>query len=295
MTHFTHRFAKQAAGMLLLSFSAACGTSGEVASGGSGGNAGKTGGASNAAGGSTGGTSTSGVGGGPSTLPPKGPTAVNLGTSSNFVILAKSGIDTIPPSVITGNVGVSPIDSTGLTGFSLTIDGAGTFSTSSQIVGMAFAANYASPSPANLTTAVSNMETAFTDAAGRPTPDVTELGSGDISGLTIAPGLYKWGTGILISTNVTLAGGPNDVWIFQIAGGITEASAVKVLLSGGAKAKNIFWQTFGSVALGTGAHLEGIVLSQTEITLGTGATVNGRLLSQTAVTLDASTVTQPAP
>jgi len=146
-----------------------------------------------------------------------------------------------------------------------------------------------------MTTAISDMETAYTDAAGRPTPDFTELGAGDISGLTLVPGLYKWGTGVLISTDVTLSGGPNDVWIFQIAGGITQASATSVILAGGALPKNIFWQTFGAVALDTTAHFEGIVLSKTEITLATGASINGRLLSQTAVNLDQSTVTQPAP
>ena len=221
---------------------------------------------------------------------------VNLGTAGNFAILSKSGITNVPPSAVTGDIGVSPIDSTAIVGFPLTLDASGTFATSiPQLIGKAFAANYTSPTPANLTTAVSDMETAFTDAAGRPTPDFTELGSGDISGLTLVPGLYKWGTGVLISTDVTLSGGPNDVWIFQIAGGITQASGARVLLSGGALPKNIFWETFGAVALNTTAHLEGIVLSQTEITLATGATVNGRLLSQTAVTMDSSTVTKPAP
>lgn len=222
-----------------------------------------------------------------------GPAVVNLGTAGGFAILAKSGIDTIPQSVITGHVGVSPIDSTALTGFTLTLDGSGTFATSAQITGKAYAADYTSPTPANLTVAIGNMETAFTDAAGRTTPDFTELGAGEIGGLTLVPGLYKWGTGVLITTDVTLDGGPNDVWIFQIAGGITQAANIDVQLAGGALARNIFWQSAGAVALDTGAHLEGNVLSMTEITLATGASINGRLLSQTAVTLDVATVTQP--
>jgi ice-binding like protein/Big-like domain-containing protein len=224
----------------------------------------------------------------------QGPPPVDLGTAGDFAILAKSGIDTVPTSALTGDIGVSPIDSTGITGFSLTMDSSGTFATSSQLVGNAYAADYTSPTPSNLTTAVSAMETAFTDAAGRPTPDFTELGSGDISGLTLVPGLYKWGTGLLISADVTLDGGPDDVWIFQISGGITQASDVSIILAGGALPKNVFWQTFGAVALDTSAHFEGIVLSQTEITVATGASVTGRLLSQTAVTLDAATVTEPA-
>jgi hypothetical protein len=138
------------------------------------------------------------------------------------------------------------------------------------------------------------MQTAFTDAAGRPTPDFTELGAGQIGGLTLVPGLYKWGTDVLITTDVSLSGGPNDVWIFQISGKITQANGTKLILIGGAQAKNIFWQAFGVVSLGTTAHSEGIIMAKTAITLGTGASVNGRLLAQTAVTLNANTVTVPA-
>ncbi len=232
----------------------------------------------------------------PITPPPasgKGPAALNLGAAGNFVILAKSGISTVPASAVTGDIGVSPIAATAITGFSLTLDSSNTFSTSTQVVGKAYAADYASPTPSNLGTAVSNMEAAYTDAAGRVTPDFTELYSGDVSGKTLVPGLYKWGTGVLISTDVTLNGGPNDVWIFQIAGGITQAAGTRVILAGGALPKNIFWQSAGAVALDTTAHMAGIVLSKTAITLATGATANGRLLAQTAVTLDTSTVTQP--
>jgi hypothetical protein len=152
-----------------------------------------------------------------------------------------------------------------------------------------------SPTPANLTTAVSNMETAYTDAAGRPTPDYTELYGGDLSGQTLMPGLYKWGSDVLINTDVTLTGGPNDVWIFQIAGNLTSAGATQVLLSGGAQAKNIFWQVAGQTSLGTTSDFTGIILCKTQIVLQTGAVMTGRALAQTAVTLDANAVTQPAP
>ncbi len=224
-----------------------------------------------------------------------GPAPVNLGTAGNYVILAKSGISTVPTSAVTGDIGVSPIDQTAITGFSETMDASNIFSTSTQVTGKIYAADYTSPTPSNLTTAVSDMEAAYTDAAGRALPDFTELGAGEIGGLTLVPGLYKWGTDVLITTDVTLNGGPNDVWIFQISGGITQASATKVILTGGALPKNIFWQSFGVVALDTTAHMEGVILAQTAITLNTGATINGRLLAQTAVTLDSNTVTQPAP
>jgi len=229
------------------------------------------------------------------TAAPLGPDPVNLGLAGDYVILSKAGIDTVPGSIVTGHIGVSPIDSTAITGFSLMLDSTTQFATSTQVVGQVHAADYADPTPANLTTAISNMETAYTDAAGRSTPDFTELGGGEIGGLTLAPGLYKWGTDLLITTDVTLSGGPNDVWIFQIAGGITQANGARINLSGGALAKNIFWQTFGQIEIGTTAHFEGIALCQTAIIIKTGATANGRLLSQTAVTLDQNAVTQPAP
>jgi hypothetical protein len=225
----------------------------------------------------------------------KGPAPVPLGVAGNFVILAKSGIDTVPNSAITGDIGVSPAAASFITGFGLTADASNVFSTSPQVTGKVFASDYAVPTPTNLTTAESNMETAYTDAAGRPTPNFTDLGAGDISGLTLVPGLYKWGTGVLINTDVTLNGGPNDVWIFQVAQGITQANGTHIILSGGALPKNIFWQSAGVVAVGTTAHFEGVILSQTTITLDTGASINGRLLAQTAVTLKSSTVTQPAP
>ena len=91
---------------------------------------------------------------------------------------------------------------------------------------------------------------------------------------------------------MTLTGIANDVWIFQIAGGITQSSAAKVTLAGGALAKNVFWQVFGVVDVGTTAHMEGIILSQTSITLHTGASANGRLLAQTAVTLAGNAIVE---
>lgn len=220
--------------------------------------------------------------------------AVPLGVAGSFAILAKSGISTVPTSAISGDLGLSPAAATFVTGFSLSNDATNTFSTSPQVTGKVYASDYTSPTPTRLTTAVGDMELAFTAAAGRPA-STTELGAGNIGGMTLTAGVYKWGTGLLIPSNVTLSGTANDVWIFQIAQDLTLSSGARIVLAGGALPRNIFWQVAGRVELNTTAHAEGIILSQTAITLATGASVNGRLLAQTAVNIDASTVVQPAP
>lgn len=146
-----------------------------------------------------------------------------------------------------------------------------------------------------MTTAIADMETAYTEAAGRVSPDYTELHAGDVTGQTLVPGLYKWGTGVLISAGgVTISGTPTDVWIFQIAQDLTVANDAIVTLSGGALASNIFWQVAGQVTMGTSAQMEGIILCQTQIAMSTGATLNGRALAQTAVTTDGNTIVQPS-
>ena len=220
---------------------------------------------------------------------------VNLGTAGNFVILAKTGVSTTGTTLIIGDIGVSPIDSTAITGFGLTADVSNTFSTSPLVTGKIYAADYIGPpdsTPTKMTTAVGDMQTAYTDAAARTeTSIVTELGAGDISGKTITPGLYKWGTGVLINTGVTLSGGANDIWIFQIAQDLTVGNGAIITLSGGAQAKNIFWQVAGQTTLGTTSDFKGIILCQTLIDMQTGAKLNGRALAQTAVTLDANAIT----
>lgn len=72
------------------------------------------------------------------------------------------------------------------------------------------------------------------------------------------------------------------------------SNGVNIKLTGGALAKNIFWQVGGAVTIGTTAHVEGNILSQTMIAMKTGASINGRLLAQTAVTLQMNTVTKAA-
>jgi ice-binding like protein/Big-like domain-containing protein len=222
-----------------------------------------------------------------------GPAPVLLGAAGKFAVLAKSAISNVPTSVITGDLGLSPAAASYVTGFSLTR--AGTKWSSPQVVGDVFAADNDPPTPTDLTTAVGNMEAAYTDAAGRPTPTFLDLGAGAIGGLTLSPGLYKWTSTVTIPTDVTISGAANDVWIFQVSDDLTLSAAKNMILIGGARAKNIFWQVAGTVDLGTTSHAEGIILSQTAIQLGTGASINGRLLAQTAVSLAGATVTEPSP
>ena len=214
-------------------------------------------------------------------------TAVNLGVAGNFVILSKTGITDVYKSSVKGDIGTSPIT------------GAAILLTCAEVTGTIYTVDAAGPkpssvtSPSMLTTAISNMETAYTDAAGRITPDFLNLGAGNIGGKTLTAGLYKWTSALVIPTNITIAGGPNDIFIFQVAGTLKMSSAVKITLTGGAQAKNIFWQTTGAVTLGTTSHFEGNILSKTGINLQTGASINGRLLAQTAVTLQMNTVVIP--
>jgi hypothetical protein len=214
---------------------------------------------------------------------------VDLGTAGNYVLLSKAGISTTGATKITGSIGVSPIAATAVTGFGLVLDSSRTFSRSSLVTSRVYAANYAAPTPSTLTVAVKDMETAYTNAAGRAA-GVTGLGAGNIGGLTLAPKVYKWGTGVTIPTNVTLSGTKNDVWIFQISGTLSISSAKQVILAGGAQAKNVFWQVAGATTLGTNSTFNGNILDKKNIALQTGAVLNGRALAQTAITLQANKV-----
>lgn len=217
-----------------------------------------------------------------------GPEPVDLGNAGVFAILSKTGITNVYPSAIVGDVGTSPIT------------GAALLLTCGEVSGEVYTVDAAGPLPCTttdatfLTSAVGDMGFAYNDAAGRVSPDFAELGAGNIGGLTLEPGLYKWSSDVLIGSSVTLSGGPNDVWIFQVAGALNQAGSTQVTLANGALAKNIFWQVAGSVTLGTNAHFEGIVLGKTLVAVNTGASVNGRLLAQTAVTLQMNAITAPA-
>lgn len=273
-----------------------CGEDAEASLDGTNGSTGNNGGTGNT--GSTGlpGSGTTGPAGptgpqgpiGPSgTALALGPARVDLKKAGNFAILSKAGITNVSPSFISGNIGTSPIAGSSITALDCI-----------QVSGLILSVDASGPAckltdATYLTAAVADMQAAYVDAAGRTSPTATELGAGQLGGLTVTPGLYKWSTNVLISTEVVLSGGANDVWIFQIAGNITQANGIRVKLSGGAQAKNIFWQVAGQVTIGTTATFEGTILSQTLVALNTGAVLNGRALAQTEVTLQQSAVTAP--
>lgn len=223
-----------------------------------------------------------------------GPGVIDLGTAGDFVLLSKTGISTIGTTLITGNIGVSPISQTSLTGFSQIMDASNKFSTSSFVTGKIYAADYAAPTPAYVSTAISDQEAAFNAANGLTTNVIVNLGAGNISGMTLEPGLYKWGTGLLITNEgVTLSGGPNDTWVFQISDDFTINNNAKIQLTGGALAKNVFWVTQTQALLGTNVDFKGNVIAKTLISVNTGSNVLGILLSQSAITLNANTIVKP--
>jgi len=228
-----------------------------------------------------------------------GPATVNLLSAGNYVILAKTAITTTPGVVdtsIIGDLGISPAGAVSMTGFGQTLDASNTFSTSALVTGKIYASNYTAPTPATLTTAVSAMEAAYTDAATRtPGTGATNLnvGAGTLSGQNFAPGTYTWNgptSNVTITGDITLTGSASDIWIFQIAGTLDIASGKKIILAGGAQPQNVFWQVAGAVTLVTGSQFQGIILAQTNIAMQDGATLNGRALAQTAVTLIGNTI-----
>ncbi len=211
---------------------------------------------------------------------------INLGVAGNFVILSKTGITSVYKSSITGDIGTSPI-----TGAAMVVD-------CTEVTGSVFSVDAAGPackttSATMLTAAIGDMQTAYTAAAGRNTPDYVNLGAGTIGGKTLLPGLYKFTSSVNILTDITISGSSTDIFIFQVAGTLKMSSGVRVTLEGGALAKNIFWQVAGSVTFGTTSHFEGNILGQTGINLQTGASINGRMLAQTAVTLQMNAVNKP--
>jgi len=215
---------------------------------------------------------------------------INLGSTSNFVVLSGSLISNIPSSSITGNIGLSPAAGSMITGFGIT-----------EITGIIYTVDASGPNGSvadavGLTAAKGDLTLAYNEAAGRTSTDIVPL-SGNIGGLTLTPGLYKSTGSLEISSgNLTFdaKGDANAVFIIQIASSLTTTSGRQVILTGGAQASNIFWQVGTSVTLGTTTVFKGIIMADQSISLNTGATIEGRLLARIgAVTLNSNTIVAP--
>lgn len=199
---------------------------------------------------------------------------LDLGSAAAYGVLGASTVTNTGPSVITGDVGVSP--GTSITGFP-----PGTFTGSLH------------QTDAEAAQAQADTTTAFNAAAGL-TP--TTSGIRELSGLSLSPGVYSGGA-LTLSNNgaLTLAGSAESVWVFQAASTLTIGSGTRITLTGGASACNVFWEVGSSATLGSAARFQGTILAKQSITATTGATVVGRLLANTAaVTLDTNTVTAPS-
>jgi hypothetical protein len=237
---------------------------------------------------------------------------VDLGTATHYVILAKTGVSTVPASVVTGNIGLSPAARGFLTGWSLVGEPTDTAYTSAQVVGGGhlYAADMVGGTTSvDLTTAIGDMQTAYTSANGLApaggalaggvpgTACPGTGGTGALGGMTISPGVYTCTVALDIATGTTVTLNGAGVYVIRTTQGMTQASGTQVILTGGALAQNIFWVPALTVSItgtaGATTKMAGVILAKTNIAVGTNVTVNGRLLSQTAVTLDQATVTTP--
>jgi len=205
-------------------------------------------------------------------------TAVALGSAAGFAVLAGSTVTNTGATTVTGDLGLSP--GTAVTGFP-----PGT------VVGTIHAGDSTAAG------AIADLTTAYNDAAGRTLCPTTV--AGNLGGLTLTPGLYKSTSSLEISSgDLTLdaQGDANAVFIFQMASTLTTATGLHVILAGGAKASNVFWQVGSSATLGTNSAVVGTIMADQSISLNTGATLDGRALARiAAVTLDTNTVSKPAP
>ena len=219
-----------------------------------------------------------------------GPAPVDLGSAAHFAILAGAAITSTGGGTINGDVGASPI-----AGSAIGI-------TTTQVNGVIYAVDGSGPAGSVvdsnlLTTAMADLVTSYNDAAGRTNPLAVDPGGANLGGLNLIPGLYKFTSAALISGgDVTLTGGPNDVWIFQIGTALTVGSGMHVILAGGAQARNIFWQVATAVTIGTSAMFKGTIMaSQEAITMDASSTLEGRALaSVAAVTFNGQRIALPA-
>ncbi len=205
---------------------------------------------------------------------------VTLGSTSTFAVLAGSTVTNSGPTVVNGNLGLSP--GSAVTGFP------------PGSVALPYTMQVANPVAV---LAQSDLTTAYNDAAtpNRDGGPVTTV-AGDLGGQTLGPGLYNSATTLSITGTLTLNGSATSIFIFQMGSALTTAVGSQVVLTGGAQAANVFWQVGSSATINAGSIFVGTILAQASISFGTGAALDGRALARTgAVTLLSNTITQPGP
>jgi hypothetical protein len=220
---------------------------------------------------------------------------VIIKTAANYAVLSEISITTSAISTITGNIGVSPATSITITNFGLILDVLGEFSLASQVSGKVFAADYAGRVPQELIDAINDFKAAFIDAMTRPNSiDVNiNVGGGELGNMTLEPGVYTFTIspiGITINVDLTLNGGPDDVFIIQTNGPLTLAPDTEVILTGGITPENVFWVVAGDVTVGTDAELQGVVLAASDVLFEGGSTLEGRILAKGAVILQMAVI-----
>lgn len=202
-----------------------------------------------------------------------GQAPVALGTNATFAVLAGTAVTSSGATTVNGDLGISP---------GTTLTGAPSVNGTTHL---------GDPTAAQ---AQLDLTTAYNDAAGRPGGAAA---SGNLGGQTLPPGLYTSATSMEISSgDLTLdgAGDPNGVWIFQMGTTLVTTVGRQVILTNGAQAGNIFWQVGSSATIGGSSVFKGNILAYTSIALGTGATLEGRALARNAlVSLDGNTITVP--
>ena len=210
---------------------------------------------------------------------------VNLGSAAPFAVFGASGVTNTGKTVITGNLGVYPIAGTAVTGFK------GENAGGPGVVIGTIDDNDTGPETTAAQHAAASLGIAINDAKGRPCTPCTLL-AGDLSGMTLTPGLYKSTSTLALTGNLTLSG--KGVYIFQIASGLTINVSSQVHLTNGAQAQCVFWQVGSAATLSGNVIFEGTIMAGSGVTFGSGTTLTGRALSQTNVTFIADTVTLPS-
>ncbi|MFT5598790.1 MAG: hypothetical protein ACI823_001872, partial [Chitinophagales bacterium] len=244
-----------------------------------------------------------------------GPAPPSLRGVEGFTVLTKAGLTNTGThrTMITGDIGSSPITASAMNdmycdemngGLIFGVDGSYTGGTGGTVCSRGGAED-----KTKVDKAIIDLEAAYTEAAGNAEAVIAEYGAGTIPRIfegepeALPPGLYKWGTNVVMNADITLqggiedngefVGGQNDVWIFQISGNFSQMHDTDMILAGDAEANNVYWQLTENMAIGGGAHLKGNVLAKTHIALDLKAEVTGRLLSQTQITFHENTIRPP--